>query len=610
MFFDPKLFLYYIQPYLSIIKKILIVGVTLFIILKLFAYFTMPVQTRARVQDPVQNDRDKFYAMTHDPELEKDSTKKVEMAVVQVTMCNIFGEGCTDNKKDTNFRNSIAGGLTSMIVLPLSSPVASYREWARTGLENAGLVPHSQAAVGVGLAAIAPFKDLWMIFRNFAFLIMVIVMVVIGFMIMFRSKINAQTVISLENALPKIVIAMILITFSYAIAGLMIDLMYISMGLIIQLFSANASAPYKAQDIINLVFFGTSWDAITSLFIRNFDTSQVSQAMYDFIPDVVRTILESLVSLFSFKAMFYLAGAIVGMPSGQNSNASKYLKGVGKDILSFKSFTSKASLITKVVDGVETQPAIGAVARIVITLVELITPILFAPMILKGILVLILWLSLFFVMFKIFFMFLSSYIQIMLLVIFSPFILITEMVPGKSAFGTWIKSLFINLLTFPLFLVLILLARAIMTTYSTQAQAIQFTGQSIFVPAHTAPLWGPPFLWGMNSEAFSAIIGASLLFMAPDLIKSFKEMTGIKPMTQMNLKFSSFFAGATGLVGGAMGVAGQYHSIAGMFLGPTAAHEGFKKFGPVKWFQKRAEKADGPSAEIPPGASEIRPGNG
>ena len=50
-------------------------------------------------------------------------------------------------------------------------------------------------------------------------------------MIMFRTKTSPQTVVTVQSAIPKLVIALILITFSYAIAGLLVDLTYVVLGL-------------------------------------------------------------------------------------------------------------------------------------------------------------------------------------------------------------------------------------------------------------------------------------------------------------------------------------------------------------------------------------------
>ena len=56
---------------------------------------------------------------------------------------------------------------------------------------------------------------------------MVIILIAAGFMIMFRVKINPQTVVSLQTMIPKLVITLLLVTFSYAIAGLVIDMIYV-----------------------------------------------------------------------------------------------------------------------------------------------------------------------------------------------------------------------------------------------------------------------------------------------------------------------------------------------------------------------------------------------
>jgi len=73
---------------------------------------------------------------------------------------------------------------------------------------------------------------IWRVSRNIAYALMVIVVLVIAFMIMFRVKISPQTVISAQTALPKVIIGLVLITFSYAIAGFLIDFMYVVMGLL------------------------------------------------------------------------------------------------------------------------------------------------------------------------------------------------------------------------------------------------------------------------------------------------------------------------------------------------------------------------------------------
>lgn len=75
-------------------------------------------------------------------------------------------------------------------------------------------------------------QKLWKISRDLSYMLLVIAVIVLAFMIMFRRKINPQTVITIQSALPKIIVAVILITFSYAIAGFLIDLMYVVIAII------------------------------------------------------------------------------------------------------------------------------------------------------------------------------------------------------------------------------------------------------------------------------------------------------------------------------------------------------------------------------------------
>ena len=106
-----------------------------------------------------------------------------------------------------------------------------------------------KAADGVGLNAGESVLRLWKITRNISFSLLVFATIVIAFMIMFRVKINPQTVITIQSAIPKLVVSLILITFSYAIAGLVIDLMYVVIGLIATIISTGGLSGYSPPDL-------------------------------------------------------------------------------------------------------------------------------------------------------------------------------------------------------------------------------------------------------------------------------------------------------------------------------------------------------------------------
>ena len=81
-------------------------------------------------------------------------------------------------------------------------------------------------------------NSVWKFVLNATYVIFILIMIVVGFMIMFRSKIGGQTLVTLGNSLPNVVLALIGATFSFAIAGLIIDIGGIIMGLIIEVFES------------------------------------------------------------------------------------------------------------------------------------------------------------------------------------------------------------------------------------------------------------------------------------------------------------------------------------------------------------------------------------
>lgn len=118
-------------------------------------------------------------------------------------------------------------------------PPASSIDYVADLIENAKH-PFVQKAYaqGLGFSSLAPVLDLWKLFRNVAYFFFVVVFVIVGFLIMIRAKIGSQAAVTVQQILPQLVIALILVTFSYAIAGLLIDVMNIVIFLIIGIFSS------------------------------------------------------------------------------------------------------------------------------------------------------------------------------------------------------------------------------------------------------------------------------------------------------------------------------------------------------------------------------------
>ncbi|MBI3397084.1 hypothetical protein HY045_01260 [Candidatus Woesebacteria bacterium] len=154
------------------------------------------------------------------------------------------------------------------------------------------LVPEANAQTeGFGFTtALSPILPFWKATRNISYAIFVVISIAFSFMIMFRVKVSPQVVISIQSAIPKIAISLVLITFSYAIAGLMVDLMYLSIGVISGIFASLFGG--GATQIFNLLTNGNS--------------TGTSQAMGAFQLTV------SYIALFSLGALFVLFSTLGG----------------------------------------------------------------------------------------------------------------------------------------------------------------------------------------------------------------------------------------------------------------------------------------------------------
>lgn len=147
-------------------------------------------------------------------------------------MLDVLGCTRTDNPEKCD-PNTALNGISIMTASLFAVPPASGIYYARDLLQNAGILAKPVYAQGFGFAGLAPILPIWKVTRNIAYTVIIIVMIVIGFMVIFRMKIDPKTVISVQAALPRIVLTLLLISLSYAIVGFMVDLMYVSMAMVI-----------------------------------------------------------------------------------------------------------------------------------------------------------------------------------------------------------------------------------------------------------------------------------------------------------------------------------------------------------------------------------------
>lgn len=111
------------------------------------------------------------------------------------------------------------------------------------------------------------FIGMWRATRDISYGLLVVALIAISFMIMFQIKIDPKTVISVQTSIPKIAIAIVLITFSYAIAGFAIDLMYVVIGLLATWISSSG---LSQMDIPSL-FKEMTRDSLTLMYLYWFE---------------------------------------------------------------------------------------------------------------------------------------------------------------------------------------------------------------------------------------------------------------------------------------------------------------------------------------------------
>lgn len=130
--------------------------------------------------------------------------------------------------------NAYSGDKTPLALMTdFNSRSFSGVSYVSSRLAKFGVIPSAQAqSAGFGYGKLNDnFSQYWAGMRDIAYALSVLAIIVFAFMIMFRVKISPQLVISVQSALPKVIIALVLVTFSFAIAGFVIDLMYVVSGL-------------------------------------------------------------------------------------------------------------------------------------------------------------------------------------------------------------------------------------------------------------------------------------------------------------------------------------------------------------------------------------------
>jgi len=171
--------------------------------------------------------------------------------------------------------------------------------YVRGTMSKLHIIPEVQAQTGFGFGALTPVRTVWRIFRDVTYGLFVLIIIALAFMIMLRYKLDPQTVVTIQSAIPRIVISLILVTFSYAIAGFMIDLVYVVIGLVALIFSSTG------------IFQGADWSRMFTLLTDGPLSAGYIGWLVAFIPLLFMGIVGSVYSATGLEAIS-VGGVIVG----------------------------------------------------------------------------------------------------------------------------------------------------------------------------------------------------------------------------------------------------------------------------------------------------------
>lgn len=153
-----------------------------------------------------------------------------------------------------------------------------------------------------GFNKLLPIQSIWKVTRNIAYFFFVLITIVVAFMIMFKVKISPQVVISVQQALPKIVISILLVTFSYAIAGFMVDLVYVVMGIFSQFFGPILGSGVNNGQATYLFLNGWTPDGFITLIIYS--------VLY-IILSIVISLLVAVSAFLTLNTSSFIFGAVL-----------------------------------------------------------------------------------------------------------------------------------------------------------------------------------------------------------------------------------------------------------------------------------------------------------
>jgi hypothetical protein len=396
----------------------------------------------------------------------------------------------------TNSEPQVGGavGLMTQYIGSLYVPAVSTSQYVGYLAANFGLTKPVYAATdcntsnfGYGFCGLNPLLKLWSDVRDLSYAFLTILFIAIGIGVMLRFRVDPRTVMTLQNQIPRVIIAIVLITFSFAIAGALIDVMW--------------TVTYAGINFIT----------------QAAPNSQV--ALCPNPPQPMNTAVETRLvdQPISFTNTVFRADCKGAIDSGLLSLSTKVSEAMGdlaQQLIHDLLFNNPNSCH---INWFNPLSVIGGAAKCALQNGALDILLWVTEFLVKLIIVIAILIALFRLWLKL----IQCYLTFLIFVILGPIWIVLGLIPGRPlGFEKWLRIIFANLAVFPLVAFILVFARVL----TDIVPAGPSTPSTVFVP----PLIGNPSI-----ATFSDLMGFGAIMIAPTIPDIIKDR--MKAKSQANL---------------------------------------------------------------------------
>jgi hypothetical protein len=393
-------------------------------------------------------------------------------------------------------------GVMNQFIGSLYIPAVSSTQYVGYLADNFSLTKPAYAATncntsqfGYGFCGLSPLLTLWSDVRDLSYAMLTILFIAIGVGVMFRFRVDPRTVMTLQNQIPRVIIAILLITFSFAIAGGMIDIMW--------------TATYAGVNFISNASPNSQINLCTPQQNKPQPLNQVVETrLIDQPISFTNTVFRSDPNC---NAAF--DNGLLNLATKVSDSLGDLVQQLVHDLL----FSSGSGCHWSWWDTINPLGLLGFAGKCALQAGALTVILWLAEFLVKLIIVITILVALFRLWYKL----ITCYLTFLIFVILGPIWIVLGLIPGRPmGFEKWLRIIFANLAVFPLVAFILVFARVI----SDLVPSGPSTPNTVFVP----PLVGNPSI-----STFSDLMAFGAIMIAPNIPDIIKER--LKAKSQSNL---------------------------------------------------------------------------